>query len=286
MPYSDSAPIVVGLGEILFDCLPSGKRLGGAPFNFSRYAQHCGMTAVPVSAVGEDTDGDQVKELLRQADITSRLVTRTTEAPTGLVKVELGEDGIPQYTIASPAAWDFIRPNPDLKIISRKASAVCFGTLAQRNPVARQTIRDFLDSLRPDCLRILDLNLRAPFYDREVIVESLKRCAILKVSAEEAPEMLRLLEMPEERWLENLLRAYRLQAIVLTQGGEGATFFDRHRNFDVSAATFGPVQDTVGCGDAFTAAFIASRLRGEGYREAMTNAAQLAGKVAAGMIAK
>ena len=137
-----------------------------------------------------------MKELLRRADITSRLVTRTTEAPTGLVKVELGEGGIPQYTIAEPAAWDFIRPNPDLKTISRKASAVCFGTLAQRNPVARQTIRDFLDSLRPDCLRILDLNLRAPFYDREVIAESLKRCAILKVSAEEAPEMLRLLEMP------------------------------------------------------------------------------------------
>ena len=98
--------------------------------------------------------------------------------------------------------------------------------------------------------------------------------------------MLGLLEMPADRWLENLLRAYRLQAIVLTRGSEGATFFDRHRNFDVPAATFGPVQDTVGCGDAFTAAFIASRLRGEGYREAMTNAAQLAGKVAAGLVAK
>lgn len=284
MPYSANAPIVVGLGEILFDCLPEGRRLGGAPFNFSRYAQHCGMTAVPVSAVGEDADGDQVKECLHGLDITSRLVRRCPEAPTGLVTVALDADGVPHYTIAEPAAWDFIRPCADLQTITRKAAAVCFGTLAQRNPTSRKTIRDFLDQLRPDCLRVLDLNLRAPYYDREVIEESLKRCGILKVSSEEAPEMLRLLEIPEERWMENLLRACRLQAIVLTRGEQGATFFDRHHRFEVPAATFGPVKDTVGCGDAFTAAFIASRLRGEGYREAMTNAAQLAGKVAAGMV--
>ena len=284
MPYSESSPIVVGIGEILFDCLPAGKRLGGAPFNFARFAQHCGMTAVPVSAVGEDADGDQVKERLRQLDITSRLVLRVTDAPTGLVTVELEADGVPHYTIAKPAAWDFLRPCVDLQTVSRKAAAVCFGTLAQRSPASRETIRDFLDHLRPDCLRILDLNLRAPHYDREVIEESLKRCGILKVSAEEAPEMLRLLEMGEERWMENLLRKCRLQAIILTRGAEGATFFDRHRRFDVAATSFGPVQDTVGCGDAFTAAFVASRLRGEGYREAMLNAAQLAGKVAAGML--
>lgn len=283
MPYSELAPIVVGIGEILFDCLPDGKRLGGAPFNFSRYAQQCGMTAVPVSAVGEDADGDQVKELLRQSDITSRLVRRCTDAPTGLVTVEVDAEGVPHYEIGTPAAWDFLQPCADLETISRKAAAVCFGTLAQRNAVSRQTIRNFLDHLRPDCLRVLDLNLRAPFYDREVIEESLKRCAILKISSEEAPEMLRLLEISEERWMETLLRSYRLQAIVLTRGAQGATFFDRHRRFEVPAATFGPVKDTVGCGDAFTAAFIASRLRGEGYREAMTNAAQLAGKVAAGM---
>lgn len=286
MAYSETSPIVVGIGEILFDCLPDGKRLGGAPFNFSRYAQHCGMTAVPVSVVGEDADGDTVKELLRQLDITGRLVVRTGEAPTGLVNVTLGEGGVPQYTIAAPAAWDFLRPCVDLKTIARKAAAVCFGTLAQRNTISRQTIREFMDSLRPDCMRVLDLNLRAPFYDREVIEESLKRCGILKVSVEEAPEMLRLLEMPEERWMDNLLRTFRLQAIVLTRGAEGATFFDRHRRFDVPATNFGPVKNTVGCGDAFTAAFVASRLRGEGYREAMTTAAQLAGKVAAGLVAK
>ena len=284
MPYFESSPIVVGIGEILFDCLPDGKRLGGAPFNFARYAQHCGMTAVPVSAVGEDADGDQVKEALRRLDITGRLVVRTGEAPTGLVNVELGGDGVPRYTIAEPSAWDFLRPCADLSTVSRKAAAVCFGTLAQRNPVSRKTIRDFLDSLRPDCLRVLDLNLRAPFYDREVVEESLKRCSILKVSAEEAPEMLRLLELSDDRWMENLLRIYRLKAIVLTRGGEGATFFDRHRRFDEPAADFGPVASTVGCGDAFTAAFIASRLRGEGFREAMTTAAQLAGKVAAGLM--
>ena len=244
------------------------------------------MTAVPVSVVGEDADGDTVKELLRQLDITGRLVVRTGEAPTGLVNVALGEGGVPQYTIAAPAAWDFLRPCVDLKTIARKAAAVCFGTLAQRNTISRQTIREFMDSLRPDCMRVLDLNLRAPFYDREVIEESLKRCGILKVSVEEAPEMLRLLEMPEERWMENLLRTFRLQAIVLTRGAEVASFFDRHRRFDVPATNFGPVKSTVGCGDAFTAAFVASRLRGEGYREAMTTAAQLAGKVAAGLVAK
>ena len=284
MSYTESSPIVVGIGEILFDCLPDGKRLGGAPFNFSRFAQHCGMTAVPVSAVGGDADGDQVKELLRRLDITSRLVVRTTDAPTGLVNVELREGGVPQYTIAEPAAWDFLRPCTDLQTISRKAAAVCFGTLAQRNAVSRKTIREFVNSLRPDCMRILDLNLRAPFYDREVIEESLKCCSILKVSAEEMPEMLRLLELDETRWMENLLRAYRLQAIVFTRGEAGATFFDRHRRFDVPAVNFGPVRNTVGCGDAFTAAFVASRLRGEGYREAMTTAAQMAGKVAAGML--
>ena len=284
MSYNDTSYIVVGLGEILFDCLPTGKRLGGAPFNFSRYAQHCGMTAVPVSAVGEDMDGDLAKDALRRLDITSRLVVRTAEAPTGVVTVELGEGGVPTYAIAAPAAWDFLRPCADLTTISHKAEAVCFGTLAQRNPVSRNTIREFLDSLRPDCMRILDLNLRAPFYHREVIEESQKRCGILKVSAEEAPEMLRLLELSEERWMEQLLRTYRLQAIILTRGADGATYFDRHRRFDVPAANFGPVVDTVGCGDAFTAAFVASRLRGEGYREAMTNAAQLAGKVAAGLM--
>ena len=284
MAYTETAPIVVGIGEILYDVLPARKRLGGAPFNFARFAQHCGMTAVPISAVGEDGNGDQAKECPRRLGITSRLVLRATEASTGLVTVELEADGVPRYTIAEPAAWDFIRPCVDLQTISRKAAAVCFGTLAQRNPISRQTIRDFLDRLRPDCLRILDLNLRRPHYGREVIEESLKRCSILKVSSEEAPEMLRCLEMAEERWMENLLRKYRLQAILLTRGAEGATFFDRHRRFDVEASSFGPVQDTVGCGDAFTAAFVASRLCGEGYREAMANAAQLAGKVAAGMM--
>ena len=167
----------VGLGEILFDVLPSGSQLGGAPANFAYHAGQHGLHSVAVSAIGNDMLGDEALRLLDEKKL--KYVLPKVNYPTGTVQVTLDDEGVPTYDIKQGVAWDNIPFTTDIREIATNAGAVCWGSLAQRSEVSRKTIYDFLDHTPEDCLKIFDINLRQNFYTKEIIQESLKRCNVL-----------------------------------------------------------------------------------------------------------
>lgn len=276
--------LVVGIGEILWDCLPTGRNLGGAPFNFCRYATLCGLDAVPVSAVGADADGDAIREVLARENISHRWISTVPELPTGLVNVTLGEDYVPSYVIEAPAAWDEIPFGEAEESLAERASVICFGSLAQRAASSRKAIHSFLKCASPECIRIFDINLRKPFCDEDVIRDSMKFCDMLKISAEELPLAAEILDAPagEEEFALEIIRRHSLDCVIVTRGAEGACCYHPGGKDTTAAVNYGPVKDTVGCGDSFTAAFAAARLEGKSYAESLAAAADLAGQVAAG----
>ena len=174
----------VGLGEILFDVLPTGSQLGGAPANFAYHAGQHGLHSVAVSAVGKDVLGETALRLLDEKKL--KYVMPEVEFPTGTVLVQLDKEGVPTYDIKQNVAWDNIPFTDDIKEIAANAGAVCWGSLAQRSEVSRKTIYTFLDHTPEDCLKIFDINLRQNFYTTEVITESLKRCNVLKINDEKS----------------------------------------------------------------------------------------------------
>ena len=184
----------VGLGEILFDVLPTGSQLGGAPANFAYHASQHGLHSVAVSAVGSDLLGDEALRLLDDKHL--KYVMPRVDFPTGTVQVELDAEGVPTYDIKEGVAWDNIPFTDDIKEMAANAGAVCWGSLAQRNEVSRKSIYQFLDHTPEDCLKVFDINLRQNFYTKEVICESLKRCNVLKINDEELITIGRLFGYP------------------------------------------------------------------------------------------
>lgn len=253
---------IVGLGEALWDVLPEGKKLGGAPANFAYHAGQYGLSTIAISALGDDKLGDEtVSEL--QAKGLHYLMPRVPY-PTGTVQVELDSQGVPSYNIKENVAWDNIPFNDDVRDIAHNCRAVCFGSLAQRNIVSRQTIQAFLDATPADCLRVFDINLRQNFYSKEVILESLQRCNVLKINDEELVQIGRLfgypgLDMSNKCWL--ILGKYNLQMLVLTCGVNGSYVFTPG-NVYYQPTPLVKVADTVGAGDSFTGAFCAAILSG------------------------
>ena len=216
---------VVGLGEVLWDVLPEGKKLGGAPANFAYHAgQFLGMdNTIAISALGEDKLGDETIEALKEHGL-NYLLPRVPY-PTGTVQVQLDEQGIPTYDIKENVAWDNIRFDDDIAEIARNCRAVCFGSLAQRNVVSRETIQKFLDATPADCLKIFDINLRQQFYTQEILRESFQRCNILKINDEELVLIGRMfgypgLDIENKCWL--ILGKYNLDMLVLTCGTNGS----------------------------------------------------------------
>jgi fructokinase len=254
---------VVGLGEVLWDMLPDGAQFGGAPANFACHAAMLGAEAFVVSRVGDDELGERAIAALRRDGVETRYVGRSREYPTGTVQVELDETGSPRFAIAEAVAWDRIAWSDDLEGLARRADAVCFGTLAQRGEMSRRTIRRLLASTGPDCLRILDVNLRPPFDDRRVVLDSLLLADALKLNEEELPVVASLCGLsgtgPEA--LEELRDRYGLRLVALTRGARGARLVGRDRTADCAGEPVG-VKDTVGAGDAFTAAMALGWLRG------------------------
>ena len=175
--------IIAGLGEALWDCLPEGRKIGGAPANFAYHASQFGFDAYAVSAVGTDELGDETIEALKGNGL--KMVMPRVDFPTGQVKVTLDEDGVATYDIKEGSAWDNIPFTPEIEALAKQCRAVCFGSLAQRNEVSRNTIYRFLDATPKDCMRIFDINLRQNFYTKETIVESLKHATVLKINDEE-----------------------------------------------------------------------------------------------------
>ena len=258
----------VGLGEILFDVLPTGSQLGGAPANFAYHAGQHGLHSVAVSAVGSDLLGDEALRLLDDKHL--KYVMPRVDFPTGTVQVELDAEGVPTYDIKEGVAWDNIPFTDDIKEVAANAGAVCWGSLAQRNEVSRKSIYQFLDHTPEDCLKVFDINLRQNFYTKEVICESLKRCDVLKINDEELITIGRLfgypgLDIENKCWL--ILGKYNLDMLVLTCGINGSYVFTRG-TMSYQPTPKVKVADTVGAGDSFTGSFCAAILYGKSVAEA------------------
>jgi fructokinase len=251
-------PIIVGLGEILWDVFPDGPRFGGAPANFACSVAELRSGAVDVhvvSAVGRDDLGSEALKLLQQRGVNASGVA-TLDRPTGTVLVELDAAGHASYTFAPDTAWDNIPWSDGLQHLAASADAVCFGTLGQRSEASRQTIERFVRATRPDCLRMLDVNLRPPFWSGEVVCKSLELANVVKLNETELPSVADLLgwEGSDHELLQRLLDQYALRAATLTRGAEGALLTSsasNHNNLPAKPAT---VADTVGAGDAYSAA--------------------------------
>lgn len=253
---------IVGLGEALWDMLPEGKKLGGAPANFAYHAGQFGLDTLAISAVGEDQLGDETLSALEEKGL--KYIMPRVPFPTGTVQVELDAQGVPAYEIREGVAWDNIPFTSEMEKVARSCKAVCWGSLAQRHEVSRNTIHRFLDATPPTCLKIFDINLRQTFYDEEVIRASLKRCNILKINDEELVTIGRLfgypgLDMSNKCWL--ILGKYNLDMLVLTCGVNGSYVFKPGAMTFIETPKV-DVADTVGAGDSFTASFCAAILKG------------------------
>lgn len=263
---------VVGLGEALWDVLPEGKKLGGAPANFAYHAGQHGVPSVAVSALGEDKLAEETVLQLEEKKLYN--VMPRVPYPTGTVQVTLDEAGVPTYDIKENVAWDNIPFTDDLKEIAMNAAAVCWGSLAQRNVVSRETIYQFLDHTPAGCLKIFDINLRQNFYSKEIICESMKRCNVLKINDEELILIGRMfgypgLDIENKCWL--ILGKYNLDMLVLTCGVNGSYVFTPG-NVSFQETPVVEVADTVGAGDSFTGTFCASILKGKSVAEAHKHA--------------
>lgn len=262
--------IVVGMGEALWDMLPEGKKIGGAPANFAYHVSQFGLDSRVVSAVGEDELGAEILKNFREKKLNCMI--ETVPYPTGTVQVELDINGVPCYDIREGVAWDNIPFTPALEGLARQTRAVCFGSLAQRSVVSRETINRFLDAM-PDGegqYKIFDINLRQGFYTKEILCNSMRKCNILKINDEELVTVSRMfgypgIDLQDKCWI--LLAKYNLRMLILTCGVNGSYVFTPGEVSFVETPKV-EVADTVGAGDSFTAAFVASILKGKPVPEA------------------
>jgi fructokinase len=258
-----SPACVVGIGEILWDLLPSGKMLGGAPGNVAAMATQLGAHGVVVSAVGDDPYGREILERMDLKGVDRSGIRTLKELATGVVDVTLDSAGVPAFSIRQPAAWDAISFDDELARVAKSADAVVFGTLAQRDPRSRAGITAFLRATRPDCLKVCDVNFRPPFVSEEVILASLQLADILKLNETELPEVARLLGLAgdETTRLHEIRSRFDLDLVVYTQGPKGSRMVTAHEDVShpESPAT---VVDTVGAGDSFVAVVTAGLLMG------------------------
>lgn len=261
---------IIGIGEALWDILPDGKKIGGAPANFAYHISQFGLDSRVVSAVGKDTLGDEILENFDAKQLRYHIAR--VNFPTGTVFANVDEKGIPVYEITENVAWDNIPFTAELEELSRNACCVCFGSLAQRDPVSRATINRFLDAMsgKKEQFKVFDINLRQHFYTREILCASMLRCNILKLNDEELVLISRMFGYPGidlENTCRMLLGKYHLKILILTCGVNGSYIFTS------GAVSFVPtprvqVVDTVGAGDSFTAAFCASVLKGRSVEDA------------------
>lgn len=268
--------IVIGMGEALWDVLPEGKKIGGAPANFAYHVSQFGLPSCVVSAIGDDALGKEIIENFTSKGLIHQI--ETVPYPTGTVQVEIDQAGVPQYEIKENVAWDNIPYTVMLEQLAEKTKAVCFGSLAQRNVVSRNTINRFLDAIPAENnpLIVFDVNLRQGFYNKEILCNSMRRCNILKINDEELVTVSRMfgypgIDLQDKCWI--LLGKYNLQMLILTCGINGSYVFTPG-NVSFQPTPKVEVADTVGAGDSFTAAFISSIMKGKSVAEAHSRAVQ------------
>lgn len=265
-------PITVGIGEILWDVLPDGKKLGGAPANFAYHTSQFGLNGIAVSAVGKDNLGDEIRELLEARRLESHL--QVNDHPTGEVDVLLDEKGVPTYDIKTDVAWDYIRYDEYLKKLAPDVTAVCFGTLAQRNDVSKAAIKSFVEAVGTNVdgqvYKVFDINLRQDFYTVDTIKESMTLCNIMKINDDELILIKSLLGIEArtgEQLCRKLMSGYDIDMMILTCGVDGSYVFVPGEMYYQPTPVV-EVVDTVGAGDSFTASFIASLIRGLSVKDA------------------
>lgn len=251
---------VVGLGEVLWDLLPAGKQLGGAPTNFAYISTLLGDRGIVATRVGNDHLGREAVERLSTLGVETSCLRRDPRHPTGTVAVQIDRRGQPRFVIRENVAWDFLRWTATWKQLAYGADAVCFGTLAQRSPSSRKTIAQFLQHTR--AIRVFDVNLRQSFFSPQVLRRSIAMAAIVKMNDDELPVILKLLDLkPGNRTLAaRQLLDFGPKLLCITRGDQGSVLITlrgsaEHAGFRVR------VKDTIGAGDAFTAALVHSYLR-------------------------
>jgi fructokinase len=254
---------VVGIGEVLWDLLPDGKQLGGAPANFAGHAHALGARAAMVSSVGNDPLGREILDRLAAQGLPIDCVTVDPHAPTGTVSVTLSADGTPSFVIHENVAWDRLAWTPGASEVVGQADAVCFGTLAQRSEQSRETIRALLEHALPTCLRVFDINLRQQYYSAEVIEYSLRAAHVLKINDDEMPVLAKMLDLAGDvrDQVADVAQQYELLAVALTRGGRGSLLY-RDGQWADHPGIPAQVVDTVGAGDSFTAAMTLGLLAG------------------------
>ncbi len=275
--------ITVGLGELLWDIFPEGSQLGGAPANFAYMTSLLGDEGIVASRVGNDELGEEAKRSLWSLGLSTACIQVDPTFRTGTVLVQVDDKGQPTFQIAEPAAWDSFEWTPAWRALAQKADAVCFGSLAQRSPQSRQTIHSFLKTIRPKTTRVFDVNLRQSYYSAQILADSAKQADIIKLNRDELPIVAQLLGFPfhdEESAAQWLCHTFHIKLVCVTRGAGGSLLVSEyarheHPGFSVQVA------DTVGSGDAFTAALVYHYLR-RASLAAMNEAANRMGAWVAG----
>lgn len=251
---------VIGIGEVLWDCLSQGKQLGGAPANFAYISKQLGNNGIILSRVGKDDFGKEVLEELKNKNLSTDWIQIDREKQTGVVKVRF-ENGQPNYEIIEDTAWDFLQLSEDWREIALNADAVCFGSLAQRNEVSHKTIRGFVELVKG--LRVFDVNLRQKYFSREILQSSIELTNVVKLNHEELPiitEILKIRGATVQKCLEKIVKEFDLKLICLTRGANGSLLVTKDEVSDHQGLKI-EVADTIGAGDAFTAAMTHGVLR-------------------------
>ena len=274
-------PVIGGMGELLWDMLPTGRQCGGAPANVVYHINQLGLPAFMISSVGNDADGDDLLAWLRTKNIDCRFVTRNS-LPTGRVTVTL-DNGIPSYEIHKPAAWDAIAVTPELLEACKSFKAFVFGSLSQRCKESEEAIKTVMSALPFDCLKVFDINLRQSFYTKEIISASLAASDILKLNDEECTVMAEMFSLggDDENIAAALADRFSLKAVILTRGAKGSALWRKGHAMEYYPVADCPkVVDTVGCGDSFLAAWLVSILTGKTPDQAMKRASEISAFVA------
>jgi fructokinase len=250
---------VVGVGEVLWDLLPEGPQLGGAPANFSYHAYALGARVQVITCIGNDDYGREIIRRFDDLGLPDDTVQVDPDRPTGTASVALSGNGIAHFTIQENVAWDFIAEPPEATAAVSAADAICFGSLAQRSKLSRNSIQHLITETPPTALRVFDVNLRQPFYTRSVVQESLHLANVVKLNDDELPVLARMFDLAGvvEKQVESLAETFSLGVVALTRGSSGSLLYQNsNRRWSDCASEPVRVIDTVGAGDSFTAALV------------------------------
>ena len=268
---------IIAIGEIVWDCLPAGNQLGGAPLNFAFFAKELGAQAYAVSAVGNDELGDETLHVASATGVNLDFVQRN-DLPTSRVLVTLDENGIPQYEIVEGVAWDAVECADSALELVRDASVICWGSLAQRTEKSRQSVLSMLSAAPASCLKVFDINIRQHYYSLEVIKNSLEYADILKLNEDELPLVAEMLGMTgsEEAVISEIIERYSLKYVVYTHGADFSRVYGAEGLLSHQDTPKVKVADTVGAGDSFTAVLVTSLLQGRNIATAHALAVEVA----------